>query len=88
MARKRFVLMIENKEIAFEALQSPHVAFSSSNGIEQHPATRYFVAAWMNEGDFHPTILEELGGNREHATAIVREWNRLERVTWIPEDSL
>jgi len=97
MARKKFVLMAENKEVVFEALHSPYVAMSSNpNSIEQHPATRYFVAVWLNKDelgkspnadDFHPTIIDELGGNREYAEAVVCEWNRLERETWIPEDS-
>ena len=78
--------MIENKEIASEALHSPHVALSRGN-IEQHPATQYFVAAWLNKDDLYPTIIEGLGGNREHAESVVREWNRLERDTWTSEDS-
>ena len=78
------MLMAENKELAFEALHSPYVALGG--GIEQHPATEYFVAAWTNESDFYPSILNGFQ-SREHAVAVVREWNRFEKDSWIPEDS-
>jgi hypothetical protein len=87
MARKRFVLMVENKEIAFEALHSPYVALSGPNSLERHPATEYFVAAWVNESDFYPAIISSFGCNRESAEATASEWNRLERDAWTPEDS-
>jgi len=86
MARKRFVLMAENKEIASGAFRGPYTVMASC-GIMHHPATEYFVAAWVNEDDFHPTILDGFGNDRECAKAVVRAWNRLEHDTWIPEDT-
>jgi hypothetical protein len=86
-SRKTFVLMIENREVAYEAFHSPLVAMSHGN-IDRHPATHYFVAEWTASSDLHPTIIDDLGNDRECAEATIREWNRLERNTWIPEDSL
>jgi hypothetical protein len=87
MARKRFVLMCENKTIVFESLCSPYVAMNKST-FDTHPDTKYFIGAWVNKRDFYPTILDGGFQNREHAEATVREWNRLESDSWIPEDSI